>query len=52
MAPLKDLQLKNIAAYGCGDDGISPHETCEVSIDGFWSVGNSTGMANGYLSVD
>jgi hypothetical protein len=45
------LLLKNIAAYECGDDGISPHETCEVEIDGFWSVGNSTGMGNGYLSV-
>jgi hypothetical protein len=32
-------------------DGISPHETCEVDIDGFWPVGNSTGMGNGNLSV-
>ncbi|MEZ5384955.1 MAG: hypothetical protein R3F13_05515 [Prosthecobacter sp.] len=47
----QDLLLKNIAAYECGDDGISPHETCEVEIDGFWSVGNSTGMGNGNLSV-
>ncbi len=47
----QNLLLKNIAAYECGDDGISPHETCEVTIDGFWSVGNSTGMGNGNLSV-
>lgn len=47
----KDILLKNIAAYGCGDDGISPHDTCEVEIDGLWSVGNSTGMGNGNLSV-
>jgi len=47
----QNLFLKNIAAYECGDDGISPHETCEVEIDGFWSVGNSTGMGNGNLSV-
>ena len=47
----RDLLLQNIAAYECGDDGISPHETCEVTIDGYWGVGNSTGMGNGYLSV-
>ncbi len=47
----KDVLLRNIAAYECGDDGISPHETCEVTIDGFWSIGNSTGMGNGNLSV-
>jgi hypothetical protein len=47
----QNLLLKNIAAYECGDDGISPHETCEVTIDGYWAVGNSTGMANGNLSV-
>ena len=47
----RSLLLKNIAAYECGDDGISPHETCEVTIDGYWGVGNSTGMANGNLSV-
>ncbi|MSR53220.1 MAG: hypothetical protein EXS09_08005 [Gemmataceae bacterium] len=47
----RDFLLQNIAAYECGDDGISPHETCEVTIDGYWGVGNSTGMANGNLSV-
>jgi hypothetical protein len=46
-----DLRLENIAAVDCGDDGISPHETCEVTIDGYWGVGNSTGMGNGNLSV-
>lgn len=47
----QNLLLQNIAAYECGDDGISPHETCEVTIDGYWGVGNSTGMANGNLSI-
>jgi len=47
----KDILLQNIAAYECGDDGISPHDTCEVTIDGYWAIGNSTGMANGNLSV-
>jgi len=46
----RDFLLQNIAALECGDDGISPHETNEVEIDGFWSVGNSTGMGNGFLS--
>ena len=47
----KDVLLQNIAAYECGDDGLSPHETCEVTIDGFWSIGNSTGMCNINASV-
>lgn len=46
----RDFLLQNIAALECGDDGISPHETNEVEVDGFWSVGNSTGMGNGFLS--
>lgn len=47
----QNVLLKNIAAFECGDDGISPHDTCEVEIDGYWGIGNSTGMANGNLSV-
>lgn len=46
----RNFLLENIAAIECGDDGLSPHETNEVEIDGFWSVGNSTGMGNGFLS--
>ncbi len=47
----RNILLQNIAAYECGDDGISPHDVCEVELDGYWAVGNSTGMANGNLSV-
>lgn len=47
----RDLLLQNIASVECGDDGISPHETCEVTIDGYWGVGNATGMGNGHLSI-
>jgi hypothetical protein len=47
----RNLRLENIAAYECGDDGISPHESCEMDIDGLWSIGNSTGMANGYITL-
>ncbi len=47
----RNVHFENIAAYECGDDGISPHGTCEVTLDGFWSIGNSTGMGNGFVSV-
>jgi hypothetical protein len=47
----RNILLQNIAAYECGDDGISPHDVCEVELDGYWAIGNSTGMANGNLSV-
>jgi hypothetical protein len=47
----QDLLFQNIASYECGDDGISPHDTCEITIDGYWAVGNSTGMANGNLAI-
>lgn len=47
----RDVLLQNIASYECGDDGFSPHETCESEIDGFWAVGNSTGMCPINFSV-
>lgn len=47
----QNFLLQNIASIECGDDGISPHETCEVDIDGYWGIGNSTGMGNGNLSI-
>ena len=46
----QNIHLENIAACECGDDGISPHEACQLTIDGFWSIGNSTGMCNTNLS--
>lgn len=41
-----DTVFENIAAIECGDDGFSAHETGECRIDGFTSVGNSTGLCD------
>ena len=42
----RDVVFKNIRALECGDDGISSHESAEVSVDGFVSIGNSTGITD------
>lgn len=42
----RNIRFENIVAYGCGDDGISAHETSEVYVKGLTSVGNSTGMCD------
>jgi len=42
----RDLVFQNIRALECGDDGISSHETAECRVDGFISMGNSTGIAD------
>ncbi|MEN3942668.1 hypothetical protein WJU23_15310 [Prosthecobacter sp. SYSU 5D2] len=41
-----DTVFENIAAIDCGDDGFSAHETGECRIDGFTSMGNSTGLCD------
>ncbi len=38
--------FENIRAIECGDDGISAHETAEYRVDGFVSIGNSTGITD------
>lgn len=40
------LVFENIAAIDCGDDGFSAHEAAECRIDGFVSIGNSTGLCD------
>ncbi len=42
----RDLVFENIAAIDCGDDGFSAHEAAECHIDGFVSIGNSTGLCD------
>jgi hypothetical protein len=42
----RGLVFENIAAIECGDDGFSAHEAAECRIDGFVSVGNSTGLCD------
>ncbi len=43
--------FENIAAIECGDDGFSAHEDAECRIDGFTSIGNSTGLCDTVSSV-
>ena len=42
----RDVAFENIRAIECGDDGISSHESAEVRVDGFVSIGNSTGITD------
>lgn len=46
-----DTVFENIAAIDCGDDGFSAHEAAECRIDGFTSIGNSTGLCDTVSSV-
>jgi hypothetical protein len=41
-----DTVFENITALECGDDGFSAHETAECRINGFVSIGNSTGLCD------
>lgn len=43
--------FENIAAIECGDDGFSAHEDAECRIDGFVSIGNSTGLCDTVSSI-
>jgi acetyl esterase/lipase len=38
--------FENIRAIECGDDGISAHESAQYRVDGFVSIGNSTGICD------
>lgn len=46
-----DTVFENITAIDCGDDGFSAHENAECRIDGFTSIGNSTGLCDTVSSV-
>lgn len=47
----RDVRFENIQAIECGDDGFSAHDDCQVEVDGFVSIGNSTGVCNTGESV-
>ncbi len=47
----EDVAFENIRAIECGDDGISAHETAQYRVDGFVSIGNSTGICDTGASV-
>ncbi len=42
----RDVVFENIRAIECGDDGISAHESAQYRVDGFTSIGNSTGICD------
>jgi hypothetical protein len=42
----RDCVFEHIASIECGDDGFSAHEDAECRIDGFVSIGNSTGLCD------
>lgn len=42
----RDVRFENIRAIECGDDGISAHESAQYAVDGFISIGNSTGICD------
>lgn len=42
----RDVIFENIRAIECGDDGISAHESAQYRVDGFVSIGNSTGICD------
>lgn len=42
----REVVFENIRAIECGDDGISAHESARYRVDGFTSIGNSTGICD------
>lgn len=42
----RDVVFQNIRAIECGDDGISAHASAQYRVDGFVSIGNSTGICD------
>ncbi len=42
----EDVLFENIRAIECGDDGISAHESAQYRVNGFVSIGNSTGICD------
>lgn len=42
----REVVFENIRAIECGDDGISAHESARYRVDGFVSIGNSTGICD------
>ena len=44
---INNFLFEHITATECGDDGISQHEDCEITIHGLVSRRNSTGICHG-----
>lgn len=42
----RDISFENIMARYNGDDGICAHDTCEIALKNYVSIGNGTGMSH------
>ena len=42
----REVVFEKIRAIGCGDDGISAHESAQYRVTDFISIGNSTGICD------
>jgi hypothetical protein len=42
----RGVLFENVAAIECGDDGISAHDDCRITVRGLRSIGNSTGFCH------
>tara|TARA_R100000027_G_scaffold37442_1_gene27541 strand:- start:20248 stop:21666 length:1419 start_codon:yes stop_codon:yes gene_type:complete len=49
---VENIRFENIVAKECGDDGLSAHGDCEVYVDGFLSIANSTGYCSQGVSIN
>ena len=43
----KNIAFENVAAIGCGDDSVSAHENCTISVKNLVAIGNGTGVCHG-----
>lgn len=42
----KNIILEDVSATECGDDGVSAHEECYITVRRFVAIGNSTGLCH------
>lgn len=42
----REVRFENVRAIQCGDDGISAHDDCRITVKGMVSIGNSTGLCH------
>ena len=42
----KNITFENIAAIGCGDDSVSAHDGCVITVKNLVAIGNGTGICH------
>ena len=42
----KNIAFENIAAIGCGDDSVSAHDGCVITVKNLIAIGNGTGICH------